>query len=98
MFPLFSPLCAPGVVVIGDMSRAKNTGTLTEEEEADRRRFLWEKQACEAAQLENNLHNVEIQTMNATVADAEAEKEKACKQLADELKDKLDKVGYILLL
>ena len=78
--------------MIGDMSRAKSTGTLTEEEEDDRRRFLWEKQAYEAARLENDLHNAEVKAMNETVMEVEEEKDKACKHLAEELKHKLDKV------
>ncbi|GFO26753.1 cytadherence high molecular weight protein 2 [Plakobranchus ocellatus] len=82
-----------GVVVIGDMSRAKTQGTLTDEEQADRKRFLWEKQAYEAARLENDLHNAEVQTMNETVTQVEAEKEAAGEKLAEELKRKLAKLG-----
>lgn len=76
------------IVIIGDMSKAKNDATLTDEEYRDKKKYLFEKQAYEAAKLENDLHSQEVQKMNDTLNEFENRKAQACSDLTDEAKAK----------
>ena len=81
------------VIVIGDMSRAeqKSTDTMTDQELSDKKKFLFEKQAYEAAKLENDLHGEETETLEKIITDFEKKKTDAQKEAADDFADKLSK-------
>lgn len=79
------------VVVIGDMSKAKSEGTLTEADYNDKKKFLFEKQAYEAGKLENDLHSQEAQTFNEVLAEFEEKKENVSNEMAEDFKEKLKK-------
>jgi hypothetical protein len=78
------------VVVIGDMSRAKQqSDTPTDQELSDRKKFLFEKQAYEAAKLENDLHGEEVEGFENLINDFEKKKSEAKDEVAKDFADKL---------
>lgn len=75
------------VVVIGDMSRVQTTRTPQELE--DKKKCLFEKQAYEAAKLENDLQVQETKAMEEIIDDFEKKKQASQQDLAKELLAKL---------
>ena len=71
------------VIVIGDMSRVQSSGTMSEQEMTDKKKYLFEKQAYEAAKLENDLHSEEVENLEEIIKDFEKKK--------DDLKDEVAK-------
>ena len=71
------------VIVIGDMSRVQSSGTMSEQEMTDKKKYLFEKQAYEAAKLENDLHSEEVENLEKIIKDFEKKK--------DDLKDEVAK-------
>ena len=79
----------PTVIVIGDLSRAKTDGTLSEAEYRDKKKFLFEKQAYEVAKLENDLHTQEVEAFNEAVQQFENKKENVCNEMTVDFKERL---------
>ena len=79
------------VVVIGDMSRVQTSSTMTEQEMSDKKKYLFEKQAYEAAKLENDLHADEVQTLEDIINDNENKKKDAMDDIANDFSEKLAK-------
>ena len=78
------------VIVIGDMSRAQcSGGTMTVQEMNDKRKYLFEKQAYEAARLENDLHAEEVQSLEEVIDDFEKKKDDSKDEVAKDFAAKL---------
>ena len=77
------------VIVIGDMSRVQSSGTMSEQEMNDKKKYLFEKQAYEAAKLENDLHAEEVQNLEEIINDFEKKKNDSKDEVAKDFAAKL---------